>query len=143
MERVPETDLRPTCSQVYYIPHHAIFRESSTTSRLRVVFNALCRTSNGTSLNDHLLFGPKLQTDLTAIILQWRQHRYVYTANIAKMYRQILIDRRDFDYQRIFWRPIPSDSIVEYRFLTVTYGFIFGPVSSASCSKAVGRRRGI
>lgn len=43
-----------------YVPHHAVVRESSSTTKLRVVFNASCKTRNGTSLNDYLLIGPKL-----------------------------------------------------------------------------------
>ncbi|KYN02013.1 hypothetical protein ALC62_07192, partial [Cyphomyrmex costatus] len=68
--------------QAYYIPHHAVLRDTSATTRLRVVFNASCRTSNGLSLNDHMLIGPKLQKDLAAILLQWRQYRYVFIADI-------------------------------------------------------------
>lgn len=70
-------------NQKVYIPHHPVFREDSVTTRLRVVFNASSVTSNGSSLNDHLLFGPKLQTELPAIILQWRHFKFVYTADIA------------------------------------------------------------
>jgi len=52
----------------------------------------------------------------------------VYTADIAKMYRQILIDKRDVDYyQRILWRSIPDSSIGDYRLLTVTYSTASAP----------------
>ncbi|XP_071578599.1 uncharacterized protein [Temnothorax nylanderi] len=122
MTKVSDTDSQSSHSQVYYIPHHAVFRESSVTTQLRVVFNASCATSNGTSLNHHLLIGPKLQRDLAAVILLWRQHQFVFTADIAKMYRQILIDNRDVDYQRILWRSSPSEPVADYRLLTVTYG---------------------
>lgn len=71
--------------------------------------------------------GSKLQNDLTAIIMRWRQFRYVLTADIAKLYRQILIDPRDRDYQRILWRSSSSDSVEEYRLLTVTYGTTSAP----------------
>lgn len=87
-----------------YLPHHAVLKATSHTTKLRVVFNASCKTCDGTSLNDKLLTGPKLQSDLAAIILCWRQWRYVYTADIAKMFRQILVDPRDADFQRILWR---------------------------------------
>ena len=96
----------PSAMQSVYIPHHPVFRAESITTRLRVVFNASCITLNGSTLNDHLLVGPKLQKDLPSIISQWRQFRFVYTADIAKMYRQILVDPRDLDYQRIR-NPIP------------------------------------
>ncbi|XP_011879464.1 PREDICTED: uncharacterized protein LOC105568410, partial [Vollenhovia emeryi] len=40
--------------QLVYLPHHGVIREDSSTTHLRVVFNASSVTSNGTSLNDHL-----------------------------------------------------------------------------------------
>ncbi|XP_071652907.1 uncharacterized protein [Temnothorax longispinosus] len=75
MLKIPSTEPRVEPRNLYYIPHHAVLRADSATTRLRVVFNASCKTTNGTSLNDHLLVGSKLQTDLTEIILQWRQYR--------------------------------------------------------------------
>lgn len=63
------------------------------------------------------MINPKLQMDLPSVVIRWRQFRYVF---IAKMYRQILVDFRHVDYQRI-WRPPSSDSIKDYRLLTVTY----------------------
>lgn len=71
----------------YYIPHHAVLREDSATSHLRVVFNASQKTLSGTSLNEHLLPGPKLQANLAAIILRWRNHKYMLIADIEKMFR--------------------------------------------------------
>ncbi|KYN34998.1 hypothetical protein ALC56_10673 [Trachymyrmex septentrionalis] len=69
-----------------------------------------------------MLVGPKLQEDLATVIMQWRQYRYVFTADIDKMYRQILVNSRDTDYQRIVWQPNPDELITDYRFFTVTYG---------------------
>ncbi|XP_024876474.1 uncharacterized protein LOC112457561, partial [Temnothorax curvispinosus] len=125
MIEVPASD--DADEQRVYIPHHAVMRESSATSHLRVVFNASCATSNGSSLNDHLLVGPKLQPDLSAIILRWRLFKYVYTANMTKMYRQIRVDPRDVTYQRILWRECPNDPLREYSLLTVTYGTAAAP----------------
>lgn len=69
-------------------------------------------------LNDHLHAGPKLQEDLAAVILRWRTFRLVYTADIAKMYRQIRIDERDINYQRILWNPELNQAPREYQLLT-------------------------
>ncbi|XP_029164171.1 uncharacterized protein LOC114935491 [Nylanderia fulva] len=113
-------------SQVVYIPHHPVIRETSSTTRLRVVFDASCTTSNGTSLNSHMFTGPKLQLDLQSVLLRWRQHKYVYSADIAKMYRQILVDSRDRDYQRILWID-ENSNIQEHQLLTVTYGTASAP----------------
>jgi len=98
-----KTDFAPV-----YIPHHPVLRESSSTTTLRVVYNASCKRENGISLNDHLLIGPKLQQDHPAILLRWRQWRFVYTADIAKMFRKILVHPSDVDFQRIFWHPYDS-----------------------------------
>lgn len=110
-----------------YLPHHAVLIATSHTTKLRVVFNASCKTRDGTSLNDKLLTGSKLQSDLAAIILCWRQWRYVYTADIAKMFRQILVDCRDADFQRILWRPTEDSSMEHFRLVTVTYGLAPAP----------------
>ncbi|XP_039315440.1 uncharacterized protein LOC113004411 [Solenopsis invicta] len=124
MRRAPST---PESSQTVYIPHHPVIREGSTTTHLRVVFNASSLTTNARSLNDLLLAGPKLQTDLAAVILRWRQFRYVYSADVAKMYRQISVDPRDIDYQRVLWVDRDTESIQEYQLLTVTYGTASAP----------------
>lgn len=107
--------------QTVYLPHHPVIRESSTTTHLRVVFNASSTTSNATSLNNHLLAGPKLQSEITSVLLQWRRYAYVYSADIAQMYRQIRIDSRDLNYQRILWKSSPSEEPRDYQLLTVTY----------------------
>ncbi|XP_077275939.1 uncharacterized protein LOC143904852 [Temnothorax americanus] len=113
--------------QHVYIPHHGVIREGSSTTHLRVAFNASSVTSNGTSLNDHLHVGPKLQREITAIIMRWRQYRYVYSADIAKMYRQIRIDSRDVNYQHIVWIRSGLEPLVSFILLTITYGMICAP----------------
>ncbi|XP_070530017.1 uncharacterized protein [Cardiocondyla obscurior] len=117
----------PSDRQTVFIPHHPVFRPDSVTSRIRVVFNASSRTTNGSSLNDLMYAGPKLQSDLPTIIFKWRLCRYVCTADIAKMYRQILVDERDVDFQRILWQPDSRDDVCEYQLLTVTYGTACAP----------------
>ncbi|CAB0044667.1 unnamed protein product [Trichogramma brassicae] len=43
------------------------------------------------------------------------------------MYRQIWIDKRDLDWQRVVWSPSSSDPIQHFRLLTVTYGTSCAP----------------
>ena len=122
----PVSDTENCESPVYYMPHHPVLRETSTTSPLRVVFNASCVTSSGFSLNDLLLTGPKLQSDLPSILLRWRTHRFVFIADIAKMFRQIFVHPADTNYQRILWRS-DDHKTTAYRLLTVTYGTACAP----------------
>lgn len=116
-------------SSVYYLPHHPVIRESSKTSPLRVVFNASSVTNSGYSLNDCLLTGRKLQADLTSLLLRWRNHRLVFVADMAKMFRQILVHEEDADLQRIIWRSDPDQllSHSNFKLTTVTYGTSAAP----------------
>lgn len=111
----------------FYIPHHCVIKPDSLSTKLRVVFNASAKINNNLSLNDTLLVGPKLQKDIVQILLNFRLHNVVLTADIKKMYRQILIAPKHQDYQRIFWRFKPSDPIAEFKLCTVTYGVSSSP----------------
>ncbi|XP_046416256.1 uncharacterized protein LOC124177666 [Neodiprion fabricii] len=109
-------------SRVFYLPHHGVVRDSSLTTKLRVVFSGSQRTNLGLSLNDNLLVGPKVQTDLADVLLRWRQYPVAFSSDIVKMYRQILVHNDDQDFQRILWREEPELPIEEYQLTTVTYG---------------------
>ncbi|XP_046492942.1 uncharacterized protein [Neodiprion pinetum] len=114
-------------SRVFYLPHHGVVRDSSSTTKLRVVFNGSQRTNLGLSLNDNLLVGPKVQTDLADVLLRWRQYPVAFSSDIVKMYRQILVHNDDQDFQRILWREEPELPIEEYQLTTVTYGLASAP----------------
>ncbi|UYV75226.1 hypothetical protein LAZ67_12002982 [Cordylochernes scorpioides] len=82
---------------------------------------ASTKTSNGWSLNDLLYTGPKLQTDILTILINWRRHKVVMLTNIEKMYRQIMVRPQDAKRQRILWRESPDDRLKPYQLNTVTY----------------------
>ena len=92
-----------SAEEQYYIPHHAVFKSSSSTTCTRVVFDGSCRSSNGLSLNDKLLVGPTIQQDLYLIVLRFRTYQIVFTADKAKMYRRVMIHEDDRKLQRILW----------------------------------------
>jgi len=106
----------------FFLPHHPILKPDSLTTRLRVVFDASAKTSNGYSLNDILLPGPNLQKDLIHILLRFRMHTYVITADITMMFRQILVANEDCNLQLILWRDFEDALIETYALKTVTYG---------------------
>ncbi|XP_017492994.1 PREDICTED: uncharacterized protein LOC108381095 [Rhagoletis zephyria] len=111
------------------LPHHAVFKEESTSTKLRIVFDASCKTSNGRSLNDLLCVGPPLQNELPAVILNWRMHKFVFTADIQKMYRCINMHPEDAQYQRILWRD-QNREVQEYCLTTVTFGTASAPYTA-------------
>lgn len=69
------------------------------------------------------------------IILRFRLHTIAITADLQKMYRQILMHDHDKDYQRILWRFSPSDPIQEFRLNTVTYRLACSPFLAIHCVK--------
>jgi len=86
----------------FYLPTIASSKQSGKRqSKIRVAFDASCRSSSDVSLNDTLLVGPTIQQDLISILMRFRFFTYVITANIIKMYRQILMHPFQTRLQRI------------------------------------------
>lgn len=111
----------------YFMTHHLISRPQSTTTKYRVVFNASFKTTTGLSLNDVLLIGPTIQSDLFQHLLQWREFKIVLIADLEKMYRMIYVQPEDRKYQQIWWRSNPKDELKAWQLNVVTYGTASAP----------------
>ncbi|CAG7632968.1 unnamed protein product [Allacma fusca] len=113
--------------QYFYLPHHAVLKDSSTTTKCRVVFDGSAKTGSGNSLNDLLMVGPKTQDDIVQLLIRFRTHLVALVGDIEKMYRQVLVHPEDTPYQRILWRENPEEPYRDYELLTVTYGTSCAP----------------
>ncbi|GFU45057.1 integrase catalytic domain-containing protein [Trichonephila clavipes] len=111
----------------YYIPHHSVYKQEKASTPLRVVFDASAKTTSGFSLNSILLHGGIIQQDLFSIVSRFRKHEYAFSADIKKMYRQILVDPNQRDLQRIMWKTSADAPVKTYKLATVTYGTVSGP----------------
>lgn len=62
-------------------------------------------SASSLSLNDTYtqMLGLTVQNDLFCILLRFRQHKHVISADIEKMYHQILLRAEDRKFQRIFY----------------------------------------
>ncbi|XP_073841230.1 uncharacterized protein [Musca autumnalis] len=114
-------------SSVCYLPHHPVINPDKPTTKLRVVFNASNKTSNGNSLNDILYVGPTLQLDLVLLILRWRLFKFVFNCDITQMYRQIRVDPTQTPLQRILFRDSPHKPVQDFELQTVTFGVNCAP----------------
>ena len=75
-ELVPVEDFFKLDSETYYLPMHAVVKESSTTTKLRVVFDASAKSTSGHSLNDVILSGPVLHPLLANILINFSSTLY-------------------------------------------------------------------
>ncbi|CAK1583524.1 unnamed protein product [Parnassius mnemosyne] len=117
----------------YFLPHHGVIRESSLTTKLRTVFDASAVSSSGLSLNDIQMVGPTVQEDLYSILLRFRQHKYVITGDIEKMYRAIELNPAQRSLQQIIFRYDSSHPLKTYTLNTVTYGTASAPYLATKC----------
>jgi len=70
--------------RVVYLPHHGVSKETSSTTKLRVVFDASTKSSTGISLNDMLMVGPTLQDSLICILIRFRFYNIALIGDLEK-----------------------------------------------------------
>ncbi|KAJ8877270.1 hypothetical protein PR048_021724 [Dryococelus australis] len=112
---------KPTVVPMYIIPHHTVLYETSSSTKVHVVFNDSAKTANGVSLNDVLSTGHKLQKDLPEIIFNFCDSPVVFSADSCKMYHQILIHKENHIHQCILLRHSYGEDIQIYQLNRVTY----------------------
>ncbi|XP_053964222.1 uncharacterized protein LOC128867152 [Anastrepha ludens] len=106
----------------YFLPHHCVLKEESTTTKLRVVFDGSAVSSSGYSLNDLLMTGPTIQPKLFNTLLRFRTFPIALTGDICKMYRCVRVSEPDSYLQCILWRDSPQQPVNVFKLDTVTYG---------------------
>lgn len=119
MTRVENLDYNKS-ELCYFLPHHGVLNENSITTKLRVVFDASAKSSTGISLNDCLKVGPVVQEELFDILVRFRQHNIVITADIEKMYRQVNVSETNRKVQRILWRFNNEMEVQQFTLNTLT-----------------------
>ncbi|XP_011496530.1 PREDICTED: uncharacterized protein LOC105361122 [Ceratosolen solmsi marchali] len=105
----------------YYLPHHGVLKPDSSTTKLRVVFNGSSPSSTGRSLNDIMHTYADLNPNIVDVLIWIHKYRYLFSTDITKMYRQILVHQDDWDLQRILWIDELGNEVI-YQSTTVTYG---------------------
>ena len=111
----------------YIIPHHAIYKPDSSSTPVRIVLDASAKTDTSLSLNDILHIGPKLQSDVVTIFINFRLFQIAFTADIKKMYLQILMSEPHRRFQRLLWRFSADEPIKLYECNTVAFGVRSSP----------------
>ena len=124
-EAVPPDEKPPAVA--FWLPMHSVLKLSSTSTKLRVVFDGSAATTSGLSLNQALHVGPTIQATLSDTLLKFRSYHIALNADISKMYREIKLCAADKDLHRFVWRDDPASPLKDYRMTRVTFGVSASP----------------
>ena len=111
------------------MPVHAVMKDSSTTTKLRAVFDGSARTSSGHSFNDCLLPGTNLYPALLDVLIRFRFHQITLSADISKMFREILLNPGERDGHRFLVRT-SDNAIKDARMVHLTFGIKSSPFAA-------------
>ncbi len=124
VEKAPEE----VSGSEFYIPHKAVVRESATTTKMRIVYDASARASpEAPSLNECLNPGTPLQNRLWDVLI--RQHAYpiAVTKDIRQAFLQIRIRENERDALGFHWRTSEDNEVEIYRFTRALFGLAPSP----------------
>jgi len=102
------------------MPVPAVFKQSSTTTKVRPVFDASAPTSSGASLNDTLRQGPNLYPLLSDVLLKFHTHNIGFSADISKMFREIKLHTEEKDFHRFLCKN-EHGRITDFRMCQLTF----------------------
>ena len=95
-------------------------------TKVRIVFNASA-TCEGKILNTESLPGPKLQSDITDILVKFRKEPVALVGDISQMYHQLVLLPDDRPFHRFLWRNLDQSKEAEvYEFIR----FVLGDVTA-------------
>ncbi|GFX82049.1 integrase catalytic domain-containing protein [Trichonephila clavipes] len=115
IERVLETE-KPTDRAVFYLPHQAVFRQESLTTKMRIVFDASSHEDGQPSLNDCIWSGGNLNPNIFHLIISFRLNTIAITADIERAFLQISLRDEDRDAVRFLFPDIKSNQTDPYKF---------------------------
>ena len=103
IEKLEQHITESEVDQTHYLPHRQVIRNDKQTSKVRIVYDASSKIGNRPSLNDCLLPGPSLNESLFGVLIQFRLHRYAFSADIKEAFLQIMLDVSHRDFVRFLY----------------------------------------
>ena len=118
---IPENEINE--GNPNYLSHHYV-----VIPKWRVVFNLKLKYK-GKSLNDRCMQGPNLLSDIGAVLLRFRLHKYALQADIKSMYYRVLIPPDQWDMLRFLWVD-DEGNIIHLRHTRHVFGGVWCSASS-------------
>jgi len=125
IEEVPKDEMTQAC---HYLPHRAVLKPESSTTPIRPVFDASCKTLRTPSLNDCLEKGPNLLELIPAVLLRFREKRIGLVADIRKAFQMVSVNVDDRDFLRfLWWEDVGTSNLRIFRHKRVVFGVNSSP----------------
>ena len=119
----------------YYIPWQVVYKATSLSTPVRMVYNASSSTPGGKSLNSILAKGANMLSKIYDVLLSFRSEAAALTCDVKMAYNGIYLEPEYYKYQRYIWKKDldPDGPIVVMVIITLIYG-----VKSAGGQTTVG-----
>ena len=116
-------DSESLTDNVSFLPHHPVTNENKP-GKVRRVANA-SSIFQGQSFNSNSLKGPDLLSNLTGVIMRFRENRNALCADIEQTFMQVKVDPKDRLYIRFLWNN--SGHIETYEYTRQIFGATDSP----------------
>lgn len=124
--KLPLYEVKKSSKKAFYIP---IFISEQKGKRIRLIWDAAAKVQ-GKSLNDYLLSGPNLYSDLVSLFMQLREGEYFVKADVSEMFHQIQIIPEDRPALRFLFVDKETNEIVHYEMNVMIFGAVCAPSTS-------------
>jgi len=132
-ELVPQNELLTPKGDVFSLPTHGGLKESSTTTKLLIVFDGSASSFNGYSINVILLPGPSLYPLLSTILAQIWLHKIGMSADVSKMFREVGLAETNRNLHRFLLENAEGE-IQEWRMCRLAFGIKSSPFLASKFS---------
>lgn len=124
----------PSSTRVRVLPHHAVFKEQSQSTKVRVVLDASAKCgSDDLSINDCMHEGSNLLPNVVGILPRFRAYAFAMTADVEKAFLQVGLQETDRNAVRYWWykqnlnNTFPAETPILFRMKRLPFGITASP----------------
>lgn len=126
--RLNLSELEGPQGRTWYVPHFLV-ENANKPDKPRLVFDAASK-HEGISLNDALINGPTLLSNMHNLLVQFRERPYAVSMDIEKMFLQVRVREEDQAAFRFVWRrPGSQEPPITYQMMVEIFGAASSPTS--------------
>ncbi|VDL86789.1 unnamed protein product [Nippostrongylus brasiliensis] len=129
IEEAPHVPSGTTC---YYIPHQAVIKTESATTKTRIVLDASSKMKGQLSLNNVIYQVPLILPNLCGILLRARVGSKIVIVDVDKAFHMINLQESERGAVRFLWlqavnQPPSKDNLRILRFCRLPFGINASP----------------